>query len=522
MALAMATPWLHPRSGFYYLRRRVPDELKALVGSGEIRRSLGTRDPKEAKRLFPAALAALEEQWANLRDGPQALSERACIEMAVRIGEEFLAHHREAPSQQTQWSVDLGEDLFKQSATELDLTRPAVDLITEGFDRHAFKRAEMRTWCEDIADRYLAQNGLRVDAGSRSDFVWAIADATQAAALSLRELSQGARRAFVGRTATAPLPMTEIRSTRVPVVRAALDRAEQAAAISFETLITGWLRERQPSLKTAYVFPRTVREFIAFVGHDDAAAVGEDDLIRWKDALLGKELRGSTIRNGKIGPVRTILQWGVDNKKLSTNVARGIKVTTKARAQDRKRDPTEAEVAIILAAASAAEDSVRRWVPWLCAYSGARVAEICQLRKEDVYNDGDIHVLAIRPEAGSLKNENSERTIPVHLRLIEKGFLEFVEGAKSGPLFPDLPPDRFGSRGGNGSKVLSRWVRSLGMKDPRMQPNHGWRHRFSTLSRDHGLREDVTIYILGRQKTVSGAYGGYGLKMLLEQMSRIP
>ncbi len=265
-----------------------------------------------------------------------------------------------------------------------------------------------------------------------------------------------------------------------------------------------------------------VRDFAAFVGHGEAARVTEDDVVRWKDKLLEHGLRGTTIRNGKIGPVRTILQWGVDNKKLKLNVARGIKVTTKARAVDRKRDPTEDEVAVILSAAAASRDPVRRWVPWLCAYTGARVAEICQLRKEDVYTDAGIPVLAIRPEAGSLKNENSERTIPVHPTLIASGFLEFAGKAKPGPLFPDLPPDRFGSRGGNGSKVLGRWIRSLGLTDPRMQPNHGWRHRFSSLSRDKGLREDVTIYMLGRQKSVSGAYGGYGLPMLLEQMSRIP
>ncbi|MGU3363084.1 DUF6538 domain-containing protein [Methylobacterium sp. M6A4_1b] len=105
MTLAMPTHWLQPRMRIYYLRRRVPDELKALVGSGKTRRSLGTRDHKEGKRLFPAALAALEEHRANLRDGPRGLSERECIEVAVCVTEGFVAHHREASSRQTQSSV---------------------------------------------------------------------------------------------------------------------------------------------------------------------------------------------------------------------------------------------------------------------------------------------------------------------------------------------------------------------------------------------------------------------------------
>jgi hypothetical protein len=40
----------HPRSGVYYLRKGVPEDLRQLVGKLEEKRSLGTRDPAEAKR----------------------------------------------------------------------------------------------------------------------------------------------------------------------------------------------------------------------------------------------------------------------------------------------------------------------------------------------------------------------------------------------------------------------------------------------------------------------------------------
>jgi hypothetical protein len=48
MALTMARPWKHPKTGLYWLRKRVPDALRAKVGRREVRRSLGTRDPAEA------------------------------------------------------------------------------------------------------------------------------------------------------------------------------------------------------------------------------------------------------------------------------------------------------------------------------------------------------------------------------------------------------------------------------------------------------------------------------------------
>lgn len=50
----------HPKTGFYEFRRAVPKPLVARIGKREIRRSLGTRDITEAKRLaHPILLAAL-------------------------------------------------------------------------------------------------------------------------------------------------------------------------------------------------------------------------------------------------------------------------------------------------------------------------------------------------------------------------------------------------------------------------------------------------------------------------------
>ncbi len=49
MVLPMASPWKHPKTGVYYLRKRVPADLIGSVGKREIKRSLGTKDPAEAR-----------------------------------------------------------------------------------------------------------------------------------------------------------------------------------------------------------------------------------------------------------------------------------------------------------------------------------------------------------------------------------------------------------------------------------------------------------------------------------------
>ena len=51
--------------------------------------------------------------------------------------------------------------------------------------------------------------------------------------------------------------------------------------------------------------------------------------------------------------------------------------------------------------------AAKRWVPWLCAYTGARVGEMVQLRKQDLRQVGELWVLRITPEAGTVKSEAS-------------------------------------------------------------------------------------------------------------------
>jgi integrase len=63
----------------------------------------------------------------------------------------------------------------------------------------------------------------------------------------------------------------------------------------------------------------------------------------------------------------------------------------------------------------------RRWVPWLCAYTGARVGELTQLRAGDVQARqgpaGSIWVLRLTPDAGTIKTGRA-RTVPLHADLV--------------------------------------------------------------------------------------------------------
>ncbi|MDJ0930614.1 DUF6538 domain-containing protein [Breoghania sp.] len=58
---------LQKRGNVFWLRIRVPDDLRAAVGKTEIRKSLKTGDFEEAERLVRIERMKLDGEWQSLR-----------------------------------------------------------------------------------------------------------------------------------------------------------------------------------------------------------------------------------------------------------------------------------------------------------------------------------------------------------------------------------------------------------------------------------------------------------------------
>jgi hypothetical protein len=127
MALSMSRPWKHPDSGFYWFRKRVPDDLRKLLGKSEERFSLGTRDPIDAKRLHALKLSEIEERWSNLRIGQRALSPDDIAQEAMAIGDQVRRQLETDPYQRLRWDVEIGGSLWGAEETDgyyTDITQP--------------------------------------------------------------------------------------------------------------------------------------------------------------------------------------------------------------------------------------------------------------------------------------------------------------------------------------------------------------------------------------------------------------
>ncbi len=385
MALNMARPTKHPKTGVYYLRRRVPDALRPIVGKLEELQSLGTKDPIEAKIRHAEASAALEKKWTNLRTGKRTLTEREAHELVSPVYDWAQANRDNL----TFWNPTVGSELFTD--------RPYVPLADEQLDAAYFDRIAMERFCRENVAKILQEAGLvGIEEASHIRVQKAFATAIQRAVLDPYE-------GVHGRSGVAPY-------------------ARPPASVSMTSLLDGWSRERKPKAKTVSENTRAVRELTAFVGHDEAGRLTPKDFARWKAHLIDQGLRPSTVKLTKLDPLKTILQWAVDNGLLQENPAQRAAVGMKIKSAAPIRGFSHEEAVLILRAARAEKSPVLRWIPLLACYMGCRLSELCQLRTQDVAQIEEVWCIRLAPEAGSLKNRGSERLIPLHPAVIASGF----------------------------------------------------------------------------------------------------
>lgn len=287
-----------------------------------------------------------------------------------------------------------------------------------------------------------------------------------------------------------------------------------------------------------------IQHLIGFLGHDDARLITRDVLVDWRDHLLetpgrqGKLRKPVTVRDKYITAVRCTLAWATEEKLLPENVATGLKVRIPKDAVTRDKDFTNAEALAILRASleppkgrlSPPYVRARRWIPWLCAYSGARVNELSQMRKQDIVEIDGVWVMRITPDAGTVKTQVA-REVPLHPHVIEQGFLQVVNALRAGPIFYDPTKVRTTGEKAEGSRHvkkvgerLAAWVRKdVGIEDPAIKPNHAWRHLFKTMAADAGIEEKVADAIQGHAATTTGRkYGKVSVQAKGAAIGRIP
>lgn len=275
---------------------------------------------------------------------------------------------------------------------------------------------------------------------------------------------------------------------------------------------------------------------VTYLGHEDVSRIKPKDMADWCDYLRDeKGLKPKTIGPNYFAAIKAILRLARSKFLIEIDPSEGVSVKVPKPVSARSKGFTDDEAKLILKHANnALKEDTRatrknkltcRWIPWICAYTGARAGEVVQLRKQDLRAEGAVHWLLITPDAGSVKARRY-RTVPLHPHLVEIGLVDFINSAGAGYLFHDggkTPEDAF-RLSQNARDKVGDWVRNkVGIADPRIQPSHAWRHRFKTQARNADVDVVYQDAICGHAGRNAGEdYGDYPVETLYREISKLP
>jgi integrase len=305
----------------------------------------------------------------------------------------------------------------------------------------------------------------------------------------------------------------------------------ESVVTTLSAIFDAYADEGQLAPSTVKRWSPVIGQLAAHLGHDDPSRVTRTDIVEWKNALLKAGKSNITVRDVYLAAAKATLQYAADQGILVDNPAVGVKVRVKAATHEREKGFEESEAKTILAAAlvppsqkiSVEMAAARRWIPWICAYTGARVNEITCLAGRDIIMVDGIAMMRVRAETNKTRKS---RMVPLHSHLIEQGFLAYAKSRGTRPLFYDPARSRGGSDANPHYKKvgerIAEWVRSLGI-DLRVAPNHGWRHRFTSVARFVAMPEDVRHFIQGHAGgKVADRYGDTWPQVSRREIEKLP
>lgn len=528
MILKMANPWKHPRTGVYYYRQRPPaDDLERMRGERLfltvdgatvsilvreiVEVSLRTKDVATARARYRDISQQIDGLYSAAASGVMTLTQEQVMKLAWEWYRELVDLYRADPGDADGWDAELhrvGEAL-EFFVIDGDPDYPERERLN-GYNPERGARA-----LEGILkpEAFLQKRKLRLSTRSHLAFLQAAGRAHVDACSYLERMALGDR---------SPDP-AERRYPREP-----FKRQSHGQGADIWALFDAWAAERKPRPSSLKGYRLSVSEFVESVGHPDVSRYTKADAVKWKDEMIAGGRPPKTVNDVKLVNLKAVLNLAAKNDKIAANPAAGVSVAVPKK---KMLGFDEHETKALLSAAVADRRPVIRWVPFLCAATGARVAEMMQLRREDVFVSEGVWSIRITPDAGAVKNETSERTIPLHPSLVKRGFLEFIAGKPPGPLFYHAARAKDGATakpGKGATNHLREFVHEVaereGLKigrDHRKDPNHAWRHRFVTEARRHHMDPEKREYMIGHAlRGQAEIYGG--MRGLLAELVKLP
>lgn len=579
--MSVAT-YIKQKRGIYYFQRRVPKDVKdhALFAGKPlvIEESLGTNDLSLARKLA-ADRSEQFEQLINKARGTTTHSAPAAKDAGSRTLNNAVSRSPVLSNNQIEL---LASEHYETLVDPIVIAFQKAGREEPGSEAHLFDteghevanliakeprlKRRMQSAVRVAALRLLSQHRL-IDQPLETDkfkrvqphpiettsafknLCDALIDAELDAAESIRKLYEAGR---------LPTAIQELHSSKISHLRAADEFTIQAIAAAYVGSTPG----RSPEwLERVRRISQMWEELCA---ENDIRNIRKSDIKDFLDQLIhcptnwskrypNKSLREvisigrkgnldtlspNTLRDGYLAPLKVIFTYAEEREIIDVNPARGIRIS-KARKDGRgtgfEADELSALFALPLFTGCASStdpltpgthiiDDHRFWAPIIALFTGARTTEIAQLQLDEVHIDGALPHFTIQASADrKLKTNAARRAIPIHPKLFEFGFREYVQRlSESGQqrLFPLwLAPPNKGFADAPAQKFFRRSVIPRISKRSDPKPNfHSFRNSMKSEMMHVGVHDHHQNAILGHEQ--SGMTKIYGGSLQLSALSK--
>ncbi|WP_313902106.1 site-specific integrase [Methylobacterium sp. E-046] len=509
---------LQLRGSTWWVRVKVPETLRraGLIKKREFRKSLGTGDFSEARRLLLRELIAIDAQIAAAKRQLHPAPVRAL----TRSEAEHIAlawfHERE----------DVRIQRKRSAAPAWSRQDELIDLEIEEATFADPEDTNGQASTLSTAKRLLERHGIEVNLNA-PDFRHLIHLVRRAALEQARRELRDARSDFshhAGDTFFAGAPADVSHPSR------AAKRTTLSELIAQHRAEPAW---QSMSPKSQMKGAAQARLFEEVFGADrDISQIKRADAAELVNLLVklpasatkrfpgltAPEAADAAAKTGAAPITRltassylsafsTLMAFAIARGVRADNPTTGLSVGVDGVAAKDRRHPfsTEQLVKIFNAPlytgcqndeagyARAGNQVIRRgrfWVPLIALFTGMRMNEICQLLVRDVAQlDGNDVIIVAADDAGvkRVKTAAGERFVPIHPELKRCGLLQYrdaVAGRGEERLFPELTTaEASGYLSDNFSKWFARFLQSCGAAKPRTA-FHSFRHNYRDALRE--------------------------------------
>jgi integrase len=507
------------KSGVYSSRISIPEDVRSeyqdLYGRAweELFGAPASETASRAKVLFSEWHGEIDNRIASIRAKQRGegrdLTHREAQALAGQWYSWYVSINEDNPGDARHWH-QLGDLIGSEvmgATPEWDAHDPFVDQSQRGKEPEVREDVHPMLADEAKTAQFLASKGEALTPAAMVTFLDCILPSFSWACELLESRARGD---YTPDTRPQSFPAYSPRKRNAP---------SKGAAKSALELFEAYVLAVKPAVATV---DRWRAVFTALDGHlagRDVEALADDDAQQWMASLITSKRGARTVKDIWLSAAHTVFEWARKQKRPPANPFADVEIAVPRKRHTREtKEFSAAEQALIFRATLAITDMRRpfpaacRWVPWLCAYSGARAGEITQLRGRDIEQRDGFVSMQLTPDAGSIK-ASKPRTVPIHEHVIEQGFLEYVRVRGKGPLFYTPEPAASGTgdvtnpkrpRAVKTRERVASWVRSLGVTDPEVSPTHAWRHTFKRRAARAKIEKGIRDAICGHAPKAVG------------------